>query len=250
MTQAFFLDGAGSRPLGSFLKLAGGEALAVVGCGGKTTLIESLARENPRKKVLIMPTTKIHLPPKGSIVASSLAACLAHKPAAGVQYLGIKDEARGKLCAPPKEHWQTLAQGYDLVLTEADGSRGLPCKGWLETEPQIPAFTTHTIGVMVLGAAGLLANEQNVLHLPQFCALTGLKENEAITLEALADMVCGKGGMFKNTAGEKILCINRAESEEELGRARQFAKALRNRHSDKAPRIFAGSCAQNLWLEI
>ncbi|MGD9559660.1 MAG: selenium cofactor biosynthesis protein YqeC [Oscillospiraceae bacterium] len=235
--------------LSALLGLRRGEALAIVGCGGKTSLVGLLARENRHLKVLILPTARI-LPMRAdeAIICTTLDACLAHRPQPGVQCLAVTDAATGKLGSPPPELLPRLAEGYDLVLMEADGSRMLPCKGWREGEPVVPSFTTRTIGVITTAALGLPADENTVLRLPEFSALTGLQPGEAITLAALADMAGAPGGMFEKAVGEKILLINKVDSPgQPCEDALRLASIFRRRWPSAADEIIYGSIHQNAW---
>lgn len=228
-----------------------GQKLAVVGCGGKTSLIELLAKTNRDKKVLIMTTTKIKAPRQdGVTLRETLADCLAHTPHQGIQCLGVFDAARGKFSGPPPEYWECLVHGYDLVLMEADGSRSLPCKGWADFEPVIPAFATATVGVVTLLGLGCPATGETVLRLPEFCRLTGLAAGEPITMAALADMVGAPGGMFKNAVGRRVLLINQVEDEAALAKAKELAALLRQRHPGAAGKIYAGSVIENHWCIV
>lgn len=228
-----------------------GQKLAVTGCGGKTSLIELLADTNRDKKVLIMTTTKIRAPlQEGVTLCETLDDCLAHTSHQGIQCLGVFDATRGKFSGPPPEYWERLVQGYDLVLMEADGSRSLPCKGWADFEPVIPAFTTITVGVVTLLGLGRPANGETVLRLPEFCRLTGLAESGTITMEALADMVGAPGGMFKNAVGRRTLLINQVEDEPALAKAKELAGLLRQRHPGAAGEIYAGSVIENHWCIV
>ena len=104
--------------------------IAVVGCGGKTSLIELLADRMRDKKVLISTTTKIFPPKMKDIVLfETLRQCEEHEPRTGVQCMGILNSASGKLEALPDSFLAAIKSRYDIVLLEADGSRGLPCKG-------------------------------------------------------------------------------------------------------------------------
>lgn len=228
-----------------------GQKLAVVGCGGKTSLIELLAQTGRDKKVLIMTTTKIRAPRQdGVTLCETLADCLAHTPHQGIQCLGVFDAVRGKFSGPPPEYWERLAQGYDLVLMEADGSRSLPCKGWADFEPVIPAFTTTTVGVVTLLGLGRPADRETVLRLPEFCRLTGLTEGATITKEALADMVGAPGGMFKNAVGRRVLLINQVEDDDAHTKAKDLAALLRQRHPGAVREIYAGSVIENHWCIV
>jgi len=197
------------------LNITSGCVIAVVGCGGKTSLIEKIAAECKGLKVLITPTTKILRPEhRGTVllcsteepsprVCGSIEECISHTPQVGVQYFGQYNEKTGKLEALPMNVLEELVPKYDIVLMEADGSRGLPLKGWRENEPVIPDFTTHTVGVVNLDVLGKPANEALVFNLPTFLSLTGLKENEPVTMQAIEKMLNSPNGMFKNSKGQK-----------------------------------------------
>ncbi len=238
-----------SGPLSRLLGLADGEALAVVGCGGKTGLIARLARENAGKKVLVMPTATIRPPGEGALVTRR-EAWMALAATEGLTTVGRVDAATGKLKAPPEEDWAALAARFDLTLMEADGSRGLPCKGWLESEPVVPPFAACTLGVVSTAALGRPANEENVLRLPRFLALTGLSEDEAITLEALAAMVAAPEGMFRRRAGRLALVVNQVESAGELEDAKRLVSLIRGRYGLPLGRALAGSVWQNHWQSL
>lgn len=228
-----------------------GARLAVIGCCGKTSLINLIAKTNRDKKVLIMTTTKIRPPREyGITLCDTVESCLAHKPHQGIQCLGVFHADTQKFTAPPQQHWPRLTAGYDIVLMEADGSRSLPCKGWSGTEPVIPFFTTHTIGVVTLLGLGKMANESTVHRLPEFCRVTGLSLGDMIGINALADMVGHPSSMFKNAVGTRVLLVNQIESPAGFEKAKEFAALLRQKHPEAVDKIFAGSVFENNWAMV
>ncbi len=224
--------------------------VAVVGCGGKTTFIESLARAHCHKKVLISPTTKI-LPKTGCGVTlrTTLGECQAHLPETGIQCLGLYNDASGKLEALPPTLLAEIAPQYDMVLLEADGSRGLPCKGWRPNEPVIPPFCTHTVGIVTLNALEKPADERYVLNLAEFLRLTGLLKGEAIRRQTLEDMVCSAEGMFRNAVGRACLFVNQVEDEETAAIAASWLREWQEKMPDRFFRLAYGSARRNLWME-
>ena len=95
---------------------------AVIGSGGKTSLLYELAEElRPCGTVLLATTTHIMKPPQYPFAetAEQLSAALA---AEGVACAG-SFTPEGKLTAPDFDGWQ---QAADFVLVEADGSKRLP----------------------------------------------------------------------------------------------------------------------------
>lgn len=210
-----------------------GAVAAFVGCGGKTTLIERLAASLPGR-TLIAPTTKM-FPPKTR--------------RAGVDCLGRLNPATGKLEAVPADELAAAVARYDVVLLEADGSRALPCKGWRADEPVVPPYCTHTIGVVTLSALGRPADAAVVHRLPEFLALTGLNEGEIIDMRAMLAMTLAPGGMFKNSAGEKILLVNKVEDESAQKQAVCFLRNIQKR-AGGFMRLLYGSAIYDGWTEM
>lgn len=224
--------------------------ISVIGCCGKTTFIDRLATSYSENKVLISPTTKIGIPEKENILfCQTLEECEQHTPVSGIQYMGIGGGDRPKLSSLPLELLATVSKQYDLSLFEADGSRCLPCKGWLDTEPVIPPYTTHTVGIVTFGGLGKPASARYILRLPQFLTLTDLRENETITEKALCKMVCSDGGMFKNSVGRRFLFINQIESPEEEQQALAWIDLLNQEYPHFFEKIVFGSAQKNLWKE-
>jgi len=207
--------------------------LAVVGCGGKTSLIGRLAGGYPDRRVLISPTTRMYPMRAGN------ADCL-----------GVPCDETGKLKALPPGELARLIPGYDLTLLEADGSRGLPCKGWREDEPVVPEYCSHTVGVVAMNGLGRAATEETVCNLPLFLALTGLREGVAITAQALRDMICAPGGMFKNSVGERILLVNQVEDERTADIAREFLRGVGCAHPGLFAKLLYGSVHHDSWREV
>ena len=125
---------------------------AIIGGGGKTTLMETLAGELSKKgKVIITTTTHICRPKQyETLLDADEAAVSAALERSGIVCVASQAES-GKLCAP----WLsmgTLAQLADFVLVEADGAKRLPLKAHAAHEPVIPPEANQTI--LVVGASG------------------------------------------------------------------------------------------------
>ena len=193
--------------LSTLLNITNGSVVSVVGCGGKTSLINQLARCNADKKVLISPTTKIFPMTLPDVTQCyTVEESIKHKSHQGVQCLGQMN-GKGKLEALPEQVLADLIPQYDIVLLEADGSRSLPFKGWTDNEPVVPMYSTHTIGVVSLDSLGCRATEDNVHNLREFLLLTGLKEGNIITQDAVDAMIYSPNGMFKNAVGAKYVVV-------------------------------------------
>lgn len=131
--------------------------LSLVGAGGKTALIEYLAAEAIRRgrRVAITTTTKIWA--KGPYVLWPDLS----KGQARPNFIRVgKAVADGKLTALQEGEVAELGSAYDLVLIEADGSKGKPLKYPAEYEPVIPSFSDCIMVVAGLDALSGRVDEQ------------------------------------------------------------------------------------------
>lgn len=151
---------------------------ALIGGGGKTTLMYTLAEELRRRGTVIVTTsTHIQKPEQYPVLtaADNVAAALAKHGAVCV----AGETAEGKLCAPPLS-FEVLAALADFVLVEADGSRRLPLKAHAPHEPVIPPNARRT--VYVVGADGFGHPIREVCHRPErYAALCGAAEDDIVT---------------------------------------------------------------------
>ncbi|MBR5970759.1 MAG: putative selenium-dependent hydroxylase accessory protein YqeC [Lachnospiraceae bacterium] len=153
---------------------------AVVGAGGKTSLMERLAEQYAAKNipVAITTTTKI----------------ASRKDRGLIRYFG-KEIAPGKLAFPGEEVFRKLCAEYPYVLVEADGARHHPVKIPNDTEPVIPEDTERII--VVTGCFALQRAFGEICHrsrladyallgerFPGFCADTRLTKEHLDFLAA------------------------------------------------------------------
>lgn len=175
---------------------------AVIGSGGKTSLLRVLAQElSHRGTVLLATTTHIMRPDWCPFAATAAELCegFAHSPivCAG-SYNPYNPE--GKLTAPDSPGWQYAA---DFVLVEADGSKRLPAKAHAAWEPVLPPERNRT--VCVFGASALGQPIQDAAHRPELYASLAEVSPEAVITPAIAARVLAKEGGFD------ILFINQAD---------------------------------------
>ena len=213
------------------------KVLTVIGCGGKTSLIQHLAASfSPHYKVLVTTTTKMFPPP----------------PLPGVELAGVFNEKSGKLESLPPDELEQKISSFDLVLIEGDGSQGLPLKAWQEGEPVVPQFTDLTIGVIPLWPLGKPVSNELVHRLPLFLELTGARVGEAIEARHIQRLICGRSlpGLFDKALGKKVLFFNQIEDEKSLKQARQIAEGLPADFRSALSGIVAGSVREDMLEEL
>jgi probable selenium-dependent hydroxylase accessory protein YqeC len=202
-------------------------------------------------KVLVSPTTKM-FPIKTNevMLCDTLEKCIGHEPKVGIQCFGLLNKTNGKLEALPLKLLAEIVPQYDLVLLEADGSKGLPCKGWLTNEPVIPPYCTHAVGVVTMKALNTAATKDTVHRLPEFLNLTGLKEGQTISVQALEAMVCASSGMFKYGERGRYLIVNQVEDEETANLALIFLQGIKNKFPERFKRLLYGSVHLDTWHAV
>ena len=132
------------------------------------------------------------------------------------------DPETGKLSAPA-ESLDQLAQRFDYVLAEADGSKRLPLKAHAAWEPVIPAATANV--VWVVGASGLGKPVAKVVHRPElFCERCGCEPTDAATPERVA-MVLNAELQMLNLNNARIM-LNQVDTLSDPAMAGRFETAL------------------------
>ena len=127
---------------------------AIIGAGGKTTLLLALARELAQAaRVIVTTTTHIYPPDDFPCLLqpgeAEIAAALEKHPCVCVG----KPAKEGKITAADVPV-RTLAELADYVLVEADGAHGRPAKAHADYEPVVPPEANQTILVFGLSALG------------------------------------------------------------------------------------------------
>ena len=129
---------------------------AVIGSGGKTSLLRVLAQELSRRGSVLLATTTHIMRPDWCPFAETEAALRAAFARSPIACAGAFTP-EGKLTAPDFPGWQTAA---DFVLVEADGSRRLPAKAHAPWEPVLPPERRRTVCEGIRGRI--------IMHGPRF----------------------------------------------------------------------------------
>ena len=219
------------------------EIVAVVGGGGKTSLIFALAAALPGRTILTT-TTRIfaaqmrHAP--AVLYADDLSRldkilaehgrCLVVGQVAGEKALGVDPDLPARLLAHA-----------DRVLVEADGSRMRPIKAPAEHEPVIPVGTTLLIPVA--GIDALAGPLDSVAHRPEkIREITNyelritneertITDDGRLTPAGVAHVLTHpQGGLKDAPDGARVIpFINKVETEAELTAGRLTAAAILRR---------------------
>lgn len=230
-----------SGNLASALKIKPG-ITAVIGSGGKSTLLKTLGLELMRAGGRVLLCTTTHMFPVAGVPwdgssrrldAAPWRPGVLHAPGctceacAGLErgsicQAGVLDPETGKLSSPA-EPLDELAQRFDYVLAEADGSKRLPLKAHATWEPVIPTGTANVI--WVVGASGLGKPIDEVVHRPElFCGRCGCKPTDIATPERVAQALNAELHSL-NLSNARIM-LNQADTLADPTMADRFEAAL------------------------
>ena len=135
--------------------------IAVVGSGGKTTLIKKLAEKYRAEGKSVLVTTTTHMFIEAdTLLTDDADTILRALKETGYAMAGLPAGEKIKALSP--ETFRTVSTHADVVLVEADGSKHMPLKFPNATEPVIPEHADEII--VVWGPHGLGRPAREVCH--------------------------------------------------------------------------------------
>ena len=201
---------------------------ALVGGGGKTTLMLRLARELSQHGARVIVTTTTHIfAPEGIDVINPASADESNIAfTKGNLFCFGKPGKHGKLETPDLaiNEMQRLA---DYVLIEADGAKRLPLKAPAEHEPVIPKEARLVIAVAGLEGLGKAICD-TVFRPALYAELCGKRETELVTPREIALVLAHAQGQRKNVppGARFAVLLNQADDEPRRFSALQIAAEL------------------------
>ena len=153
--------------------------ICVVGSGGKTTLIKKLAEQYRREGKTVLVTTSTHMfIEEDTLLTDDADTILRRLAQTGYAMAGIAEGKKIKALSPAT--YEAVCSFADVVLVEADGSKGLPLKYPNTSEPVIPENADEIMVVCGLNAVGQKAKD--VCHrLELVKACLGIEDETIIT---------------------------------------------------------------------
>jgi len=242
--------------------------IALVGAGGKTTLMFGLAHELARagENVLTTTTTKIYFPlPQQSrhvIICENLteiikqAQALLHRShhitaasgylsaAANYKKDGKKNEAQKLVGFQPEmiqRLWETGL--FRHILVEADGAARRPLKAPASHEPVIPVQTKKVLALIGLKAMGKPLNEKWVFRANIYSQLSGLPLNAPVTPQSVATVLLHPEGILQGCPAN-IPCdlfLNQADDQHTFNAGRKIVTHLSKQNNNRFHQVWIGS---------
>lgn len=201
--------------------------IALVGAGGKTTLMYALARQFTESgaRTLVSTTTHIFEPEKRLQAANPGEA---EKLWQRGSYAVVGQPAEnGKWKSLPQQELDAYIHLADIVLLEADGSKRLPCKVPAQHEPVIPDACDIVIGVMGMETYGKPLREV-CFRQKEAVRLLHASSDDIMTADRMAKILASEQGTRKNV-GERdyYVVLNQCDSRERIQAGEDIMELLK-----------------------
>lgn len=203
--------------------------IAVVGGGGKTSLIYRLNEEllSMGKKVIITTTTHMAYEPdrpfaRGGEEGEVRELLERYSYAAAAEL----DEEQGKITSLSREKLLKLKELCDVMLIEADGSRQKPLKVPEEWEPAIPSFANVVISVVGLDCLGKPICE-TTHRMERTSEFLKKRMDAPVTEEDIVKIASSIHGLFKNVENRVYrVYLNKSDTLESREAAEKIVEEL------------------------
>jgi probable selenium-dependent hydroxylase accessory protein YqeC len=237
--------------LAQTLALGSQEIISLVGGGGKTTLMFTLARELREQgaKVITTTTTKI-IEPRGEetptiIIEDDHAQAMTSVKEGLLRHGHVTFAARrfpkGKIGGVDPAFVATMARELpvDHIIVEADGARRLPLKAPGAQEPVIPSATTLVIPMVGIDALGRPLGEETAFRPERIAVLTGTRLGKPITSHLIALVMAHPQGLMKGAPPQAriIPVLNKVETTVGLRGAREVAREVLDKGGKQIERV-------------
>ena len=200
--------------------------VSLVGAGGKTTIMYQLAEHfaNLGKNVLVTTTTHIFKP--ASNFAQSVVEVEALWNAGCYAVVGNIEVDTGKLIQLPVEVFESYSSLADLVLIEADGAKGLPCKAPAGNEPVLLPECDIVIAVMGLDSLHQPIKEV-CFRLEKVMEVLGVPSEHCLMEEDAVKLLLSEQGAFKNVGQRNyFIVLNKCDDENRVNSALKIKSLL------------------------
>ncbi len=237
------------------LSLGGKGVVSIVGAGGKTTLMYSLANElvSAGKRVLTTTTTKIFKPTPEECPVTILSkrsdeiiekARILMQDCSHITLGAEYEPLRGKYIGVNPDILADILESdlFDYIIIEADGAAQKSLKACAFNEPVVPVFTDCLVSLAGLDVVGKLLDEQWVFRADIFSNITKLPLSHKITEAEIAEMLIHDIASIKALKQDviKIAFLNKADTIPLQKAGNEIAVLIEERGRDCFHRVIVG----------
>lgn len=189
--------------------------VAIVGAGGKTTVLSKLVEYGrlARQAMMVTTTTRLYKsqvdlwkPYFGDDFSKAEESCLraVQRGECAAWFSGVDGTKVVALTSKQIDDMHRLHPQWQ-ILVEADGAKEKWLKAPNKTEPVIPELTKTTIGVVNLQMLGASLEEERVHNMDLVMDIMERPAGAVVTPTMLAKLVLHKKGLFQYAKGKKVL---------------------------------------------
>ncbi|MCF7797300.1 MAG: putative selenium-dependent hydroxylase accessory protein YqeC [Lentisphaeria bacterium] len=225
-----------------------GNRIAIMGGGGKTSLLHRLGEEFSQlfPRVVMTALTRSAVHPEHPILFADdvpgLDLTPLFQPQKPLCIMGGRE--RNKLTGISVDQLERIYPQVDVTLFESDGARNLPLKAHLPHDPVVPPFTT--LVVILVGADVVNTTLADCwVHRPDiFREKWQITPNMPLSVEFIARVVSTPAGYLEKVPADisRIYFVNKGDAHRE--NARKLAAAI---HAQTPAPVFWGSIQRKFW---
>ncbi len=253
-----------TKDLTSALGMGPREHVAIVGGGGKTSLMFALAEElrSSGFSVVTSTTTRIrHREVRDwpSVTDARSDPAFYEEVLHGLEIYGHLFVARrilgsGKVegIGPALADLLYRDKSIDHLILEADGAAGRPVKAPADHEPVIPDSATMVVAMMGLEALGKPLGPELVFRPDRFEEICGLVHGERLTPSALSRIFQSPDGLFRGSppTAMRIAFLNKLDLIPDIREAEHLANLVLKDSRNPVGRVVIGSIKKESYLFI
>ena len=240
------------------------EHMAIVGAGGKTSLMFALAEDLfiGGKRVVIGTTTKVwtmeamRFP---CVIFSRFDSTWHEKVRDALERYGhifighgILDSGKLEGIGPALADLLYKGPTMDYLILEADGAAGRPVKAPAPHEPVIPASATVVVAMIGLEVIEKDLDPAFVFRLNRFKEVTGLASGEKISPEVLTTIFHSPEGLFKGApiSARRVAFLNKLDLLRDDLKARRLADLILRPSGVLIDRVVIGSIKEKRYAIV
>ncbi|MET3617651.1 putative selenium-dependent hydroxylase accessory protein YqeC [Peptoniphilus olsenii] len=235
------------KNISKLLKIKNGDIISITGCGGKTTLMNKLAKELRNKgRVLICTSTKIKRPTnkEADFIYDSFTDYEKVKDKNIIVAIGKLLPQKNKLSSITEHDINSIKKDFNYIIIEADGCRNLPLKMWKSHEPVIYNISNKNIAVFSAKTIDRKIEEDFIYNYAEFKKVI---EDRFVNEDVFLKLINSNPGPFKNFNKEKFVFFNQVETKNERTRVREVISYLKN--NTEGIKYISGSLLEEEYYE-
>lgn len=210
---------------------AKGACIALLGGGGKTSLLFRLGNELSRfhDRVLLTSRTRSEFKQGDCIVFTEDAGTNSlseYFRESNPLFVMNSQVAESKLAGVSESDLNILKEQADLTIFECDGAKKLPLKAHTEYDPSAPDFTSHAVVIVGADVIDTRVNEGKVHRPDLFKSIWNVEDDHIMSVDFIVEVLTSERGYASKIPNyvKRIYYVNKADIHPE--KAKELARAF------------------------